>query len=118
MQSKKHMLVATTIALGILAVGGFGLRAWAEQEKEDDDVRIALPAAQVIAAIQTAVAAKPGNVLGIEAEKEDGKTLCEVTVAAKDGKTYDVDVDVSTKKVVEIEDAGAEDKEDEKDDDK
>lgn len=110
MQNKKRLMTVCAVALGIVALTGLGLKAWAEQE--DDDVKIALPAAQVIASIQTAVAAKAGSVLEIEAEKENGKSLCEVTILANDGKAYEVEVDVAANKVLEIE---AEDNE--KDDD-
>ena len=100
MQNRKRVIVAG--ALFALVASGAGLKVWAE-EKEDADVKIALPAEQVIASIRTAVAAKPGNVLEIESENEDGKSLCEVTVQAADGKTYEVEVDVAANKVLEIE---------------
>ncbi|HEY0074850.1 MAG TPA: PepSY domain-containing protein [Abditibacteriaceae bacterium] len=100
MQNKTRLALAAT--LFALVVTGTGLKVWAE-EKEDDDVQIALPAEQVISSIRTAVAAKPGNVLEIESENEAGKTVCGVTVQAADGKTYEVEVDVATNKVLEIE---------------
>ena len=100
MQDKKRVMVAGV--LFALLAGGTGLKVWAE-EKEDDDVQIALPAEQVIASIRTAVAAKPGNVLEIEAESEAGKSICGVVIQATDGKTYEVEVDVVANKVLEIE---------------
>lgn len=100
MQNKKRVMVAG--ALFALIASGAGLKVWAE-DKEDDDVQIALPAEQVIASIRTAVAAKPGNVLEIEAEKEAGKTVCGVVIQTADGKTYEVEIDVAANKVLEIE---------------
>jgi uncharacterized membrane protein YkoI len=100
MQNRKRLALAG--ALFALLASGAGLKAWAE-EREDDDVQIALPAEQVIASIRTAVAAKPGNVLEIEAESEAGKTVCGVVIQAADGKTYEVEIDVAANKVLEIE---------------
>ncbi len=74
-----------------------------DKDSEDKDSKAALPVEQVIACIRTAVAAKPGDVLAVEAEVEDGKTLCEVEILAQDRKTYEVEVDVATNTVVEIE---------------
>ena len=95
---------------------GGGLKVWAEQDEkqEGEDTATALPAEQVIASIRTAVAAKPGRVLKVEAESEDGKTLCEVEVLAENGKTYEVEVDVVTNKAlaVELEDAPEDDDKD------
>lgn len=82
----------------LLAVGLLGVKAGG-----DKDSKAALPVEQVIASIRTAVAAKPGDVLAVEAEVEDGKTLCEVEILAQDRKTYEVEVDVATNTVVEIE---------------
>ena len=90
-----------------LMVGLLGVRA--EGLASDKDSKAALPAEQVIASVRTAVAAKPGRVLSVEAEVEAGKTVCEVEVLAEgDDKTYEVEVDVATNTVIEVE-AGDED---------
>lgn len=83
-----------------LAVGSSGMRAAGKIAVED---KAAVPAEQVIASVRTAVAAKPGDVRAVEVETEGGKTLCEVEIRAQDGKTYEVEVDVATNTVVEIE---------------
>lgn len=72
-------------------------------ESDDDEHSVALPAEQAISAIRAAVQAKPGEVLGFEAEVEGGKTHCEVKIVAADKKVYEVEVDVATGKVTEIE---------------
>ena len=100
MQGKKRVVALVASGLVTLAAAGGGLRALAGQGEE---AKVALPAEQVIASIRTAVAARPGRVLEVEAESEKGKTLCEVEVLADDGKTYEVGVDAATKKAVSVE---------------
>jgi len=96
------LICAVMLAVGLLGVKAGG--AQQQQRAEDDkDSKAALPVEQVIASIRTAVAAKPGDVLAVEAEVENGKTLCEVEILAPDRKTYEVEVDVATNTVVEIE---------------
>jgi uncharacterized membrane protein YkoI len=53
----------------------------------------ALPADQVISAIQTAVAAYPGNIHEAEVEKEQGNLIVEVKIIDADGKKIKVKVD-------------------------
>ena len=101
MQNKKRMMTGTLTGLAVLALAGSGLKVWAEQIEQE--IKVALPAEQVIASIRTAVAAKPGRVLEVESENEKGRILCEVTVQTDDGKIYEVEVDVATNKTVEIE---------------
>ena len=93
------LMLGVSVAL-LMAVGLFGMKAEGRGEK---DSKAALPAEQVIACIRTAVANKPGDVRAVEAEKEEGKTLCEVEVVATDGKTYEIEVDAATNTVVEVE---------------
>jgi hypothetical protein len=97
----------------VLTVGSLGVKA---QERGEQETQVALPAEQVIASIQTAVAAKPGSVREVEAENEAGKTICEVSILAQDGKTYDVEVNAATNTVVGVE-ADDEDDGDEAEDD-
>ncbi len=95
-----------------LAVFGYVIQVEGRSTK---NAKAAIPADQVIASIRTAIAAKPGNLLGVEAENEGAKTLCEVEILTPDGKTYEVEVDVATNAVVEVE---LEDDDDEDEDDK
>lgn len=111
---RKQQVGILVAGLATIALTSGGLKAWAEQdEPEGKEVKVSLSVEEFIASIRTAVAAKPGRVQSVEAESEDGKTLCDVTVLAADGKTYEVAVDVASNKVTEVEAAG-----DEKDDDK
>ncbi len=104
-------ILGSSVAL-VLAVGGFGIKAGGQNTKQG---KAAVPADQVIASVRTAVAAKAGDVRGVEIENEGGKTLCEVEILAQDGKTYEVEVDVATNAVIEVE---ADDDTDEDEDDK
>ncbi|MBA3573021.1 MAG: hypothetical protein H0W34_13840 [Pyrinomonadaceae bacterium] len=95
-----------------LAVFGYVIQVEGRSSKK---AKVALPAEKVIASITTAMAAKPGNLLGVEVENEGGKTLCEVEILTPDGKTYEVEVDVASNAVVEVE---LEDDDDDGEDDK
>jgi uncharacterized membrane protein YkoI len=60
-----------------------------------------LPADQVIAAIQTAVAAHPGQVKDVEVkDRRNQAAIVEVEIVAADGKKHEVKVDTGTKQVV------------------
>src|SRR5688500_3924396 len=84
----------------VLAAGGLGMRAEGRGARES---KASISADQLIACVRTAVAAKPGNVRAVEAESEGDKLLCEVEILAQDGKTYEVEVDVASNTVVEVE---------------
>ena len=91
-------------AFAVLAAAGISFAGGGEEETE-----VALPAATVTSAINTAVAAKAGNISGIEMETENGVTKVEVEIVAADGKNYEVGVNAQTGKIISVE----EDKEDE-----
>jgi hypothetical protein len=89
----------TLIALA-LAVGVSGVKAkWVG----DKQTKVSIQAEQMIESIRTAIAAKPGSVRGVEVENEDGKVICEVKIVAAEGKTYEVEIDVATNTVIEVE---------------
>lgn len=102
--SRKKRAFAVAGGLAAVALAGGGLKAFAEQSKvpEEREAKIALPAEQIIASVRTAVAAKPGRVLEVEAEQEQGKTHCDVKILAADGKAYEIGVDVATNKAVSV----------------
>ena len=120
-QSRKYRLLGlalgTLITMALVA-GGFGTQVEGQDNKESEDTKASIPAEQMIASISTAVAAKPGNVRAVETETEVGKTLCEVEILALDGKTYEVEIDVATNKVVEVEEDDYTDEDDDDDGDK
>jgi hypothetical protein len=99
-----------------LAAGLFVMKAAGRQGTKPAPV--SLSAEQVVASVRTAVAAKPGNVRGLEAEQERGKVVCEIEILAGDGKTYEVVVDVANDSVVEIEEEDDDDDDDDDDDNK
>ncbi|WP_240032130.1 PepSY domain-containing protein [Pseudomethylobacillus aquaticus] len=53
--------------------------------------------------MQAALAERPGNVLTVEAEIENGKPIYEFDIAAADGKEWEVECDAASGKVVELE---------------
>jgi uncharacterized membrane protein YkoI len=93
-------LISGGVVVLALATVGFGMKADGQNSKEP---KAALPAEHVIASIRTAVAAKPGNVRAVEVEKNGERAICEVEVLAHDGKTYEVEVDVVTNTIIEVE---------------
>ncbi len=105
MERKKRVAAGVAGVLLALTIAGSGVKAWAEKSAagEEKEVKVTLSKAQLDASIKTALTVKPGKVLETEAEIENGKTLCEVKILADDGKTYEVEVDVATNKVLEVE---------------
>ena len=88
-------------AAGALAVSGLAAGiAFAGSGAAETEV--ALPAATVTRAINAAVAAKAGNVAGVEMETENGVTHVDVEIAAADGKKYEVGVNAATGKVMAV----------------
>lgn len=60
-----------------------------------------LPAEQVIAAIQAAVAAQPGMVAEVDVKiRRNQASLVEVEIVAADGRKHKVRVDAATRQVV------------------
>lgn len=116
MRQSMMKTIAGSISVGViaLAVAVFGYVIQVEG-RSAKKAQAAIPADQMIASIRTAIAAKPGNLLGVEVENEGGKTLCEVEILTPDGKTYEVEVDIASNSVKEVE---LEDDDDEDEDDK
>ena len=96
--TKKNALLSAAT----LAVLG-AVTSIATAQGDDEEIKVALPAATMISAINAAVAAQPGNVAEVEAESEDGVTKVEVEIVAADGKRYEVDVSAQTGKVIAVE---------------
>ena len=106
-RAQEKLTTTTSTTTTASAVATTTARQTPDKEGEKKAV---LTADQVIASIRTAVAAKPGGVTGVEAETEGGKTVCEVGIrATQDGKDYEVEVDVATNRVIEVEAEDAED---------
>ncbi len=106
----KRILTLALCCLVVMAMTVVGLVVNVEGRR-GEETKVSLTAEQVIASVKTAVAVKPGNVLEVEAEKENGRTVCEVEVLAQDGKTYEVVVDVASNTVLKVElDDDADDK--------
>ena len=96
--TQKGVLWSACSALAIVAVSA--VLAGADDQTE---TQLALPAPTIVGAINAAVAAKPGNVAGVEIEFEDGVARVEVEVVATDGKKYEVAVNSQSGEVVSVE---------------
>ena len=59
-----------------------------------------LPADQVIAAVQAAVAARPGNVKDVEVDEKRKGAVVKVEIVGADGKEHEVRIDPATRQVV------------------
>lgn len=100
--TKKSALLGAGGAFALLgSVTGLALA----QNQNEKDAEVGVPAATMVRAINAAVAAKAGDVTKVEAETETegGKTMVDVEVLAKDGKTYEVGVEAASGKVVSVE---------------
>ena len=79
------------IALAALVIAASAWPAWADK---------GLPADQIIAAIQAAVAAHPGQVKEVEVEERRNTVTVKVEIVSADGKEHEVRVDPATRQVV------------------
>jgi hypothetical protein len=59
-----------------------------------------LPANQLIAAIQSAVASTPGNVKEVEVDSHNGQVVIEVTIVGADGREKEIKVNPTNNQVV------------------
>jgi uncharacterized membrane protein YkoI len=66
--------------------------------------------------VNAALAKKPGKVLEVELETEDGRQIYEIDIAGKDGKRWELECDLETNRIVKVE--LEEDDDDDDDDDK
>jgi len=86
----KHILTLTAASAAFLLAAP----AFADTDK-------GLPAEQVIAAIQQAVAAQPGMIKDVEVnDRRNQSTIVEVEIVAADGGKHEIKVDPATKQVV------------------
>lgn len=83
------------IACGTAALAlALSTASWADTNK-------GVPADQVIAAIQAAVAAQPGNIKDVEVEdRRDNTPVVEVEIIAAGDKKHKVKVDAGTRQIV------------------
>ena len=81
------------ITLSLAALAFSASPAFADEDR-------GLPAEQVIAAIQAAVAERPGQVKEVEVDDHRGKTTVKVEIVGADGKEHKVRVDAQSRQVV------------------
>lgn len=109
--TKKSALLGAGGALALL--GGIAGIAVAQSGAEEKDAEVGVPAVTLVRAINAATGAKAGDIAKVEVEVEGGKTMVDVEILAKDGKTYEVGVEAASGKVASVE-VDTEDEADEK----
>lgn len=98
---KKIAALIAIIGIGALAA----LPAYSEHgEYHKKEIKISNPDAhnaKVNQCIKTALERHPGAVTEVEVEDEDGKTIIDVDIQGKDGKTWEVECDAASGDVLE-----------------
>lgn len=98
---KKIFALIAIIGAGILAASP----AYSEHsDYHKKETKISNPDehnAKLNQCIKTALERHPGAVTEVEVENEDGKTIIDVDIQGKDGKTWEVECDVATGSVLE-----------------
>ncbi|SUZ34010.1 hypothetical protein ROE7235_03791 [Roseibaca ekhonensis] len=82
--------------------------AWADRA-DHDRARRALEAGEILPLseiLQAAEAARPGRVIELELERDDGRWIYELELVARDGQLYEMEIDAATGTVLEIEREG------------
>jgi uncharacterized membrane protein YkoI len=82
--------------------------AWADRA-DHDRARRALEAGEILPLseiLQAPAAARPGRVIELELERDDGRWIYELELVARDGQLYEMEIDAATGTVLEIEREG------------
>lgn len=98
---KKTAAVIAFIGAGVVAISP----AYSGQsEYHKEKVKISNPDehnAKLNQCIQTALERHPGAITEVEVEIEDGKTIIDVDIQGKDGKSWEIECDALTGEVLE-----------------
>ncbi|GJL77738.1 MAG: hypothetical protein NPINA01_07270 [Nitrospinaceae bacterium] len=111
----KHL---KTITIAILIVSSFAGTAYIVQAKNSESENVeAVTQAKVSLnkAIEIALQQIPGNVVSVEFENDDGQTVWEVEVLAKNSEVNELKIDANSGEILKHE---KEDNDDDEDDDK
>ncbi len=101
--TKKSALLGAGSAFVLLgAVAGIAVAQSGTQSGAENDAEIGVPASTMVRAINAATGAKAGDVAKVEVEVEAGKTMIDVEILSKDGKTYEVGVEAASGKVASV----------------
>lgn len=99
------------LALLVLIVVVLGLGYAAYHEDSDYGMRPKISDidnhnAQMSACVKTALDLHPGAILETEVEMEDGKLITDVDIQGSDGKSWEVECELATGKIVEDKEEG------------
>lgn len=95
----KHL----ALILALLACPALADRA------DHDRARRALEAGEILPLtdiLKVAEAARPGRVIELELERDDGRWIYELELVTRDGRLYEMEIDAATGTVLEIEREG------------
>ena len=98
---KKFIASVATIAAAMVAIAP-AYSGGSEYHKEK--VKIANPDehnAKLNQCIKAALERHPGAVTEVEVEAEDGKTIIDVDIQGKDGKSWEIECDATTGEIIE-----------------
>ena len=79
--------------------------AWADRD-DHDRARRAFEAGEILPLtriLEVAEAARPGRVIEVDLDRDDGRWLYELELVAPNGRLYEMAIDAATGRVLEIE---------------
>lgn len=82
----------------------FAAPAWADDDH--DRARRALEAGEILPLseiLSAATAARPGRVIELELDRDDGQWVYEVELVTPQGRLYEMEIDAATGAILEIE---------------
>lgn len=82
--------------------------AWADRD-DHDRARNALEAGEILPLsdiLAAATAARPGRVIEIDLERDDGKWVYELELVSPEGQLYEMEIDAASGMVLEVEHEG------------
>lgn len=68
-----------------------------------DRARQALQAGEILPLPEILAAARPGRVIALELEREDGRWLYELELVTSEGRLYEMEIDAASATVLELE---------------
>lgn len=79
--------------------------AWADTD-DQDRARRALEAGEILPLfdiLEAAQAARPGRVIEIDLDRDDGRWIYELEMVSSNGQLYEMEIDAATAAILEIE---------------
>lgn len=80
--------------------------AWADGDDDHDRARRALEAGEILPLsdiLTVAEAARPGRIIELELDRDDGRWIYELELVSPEGRLYEMEIDAATGAILEIE---------------